>query len=126
MLDDMRLTREAAISEGFDNGHDLSHGGRLGNVLLTNGTMQAAYPVQQGNRLRLRLINSANARIFTLGLQGLRGWIMALDGMPLPAPQNLPDRITLAPAQRVDLCVDVTAATRRGCLSDPFRPRRRV
>ena len=110
MLDDMRLTREAAIAEGFDNGHDLSHGGRLGNVLLTNGGMEAAYPARQGDRLRLRLINSANARIFTLGLQGLRGWIMALDGMPLPAPQDLPDRIALAPAQRVDLFVDVTAA----------------
>jgi FtsP/CotA-like multicopper oxidase with cupredoxin domain len=38
----------------------------------------------------------------------LEGWIVALDGMPLEAPQPL-ERLTLAPAQRADLIVDVMA-----------------
>ncbi len=109
MIDDLRVTQDAAVDANFTAPHDLSHAGRLGNVLLCNGAMTYAQPVKHGERLRLRLVNSANARIFVLGLQGLTGWIMAYDGMPLSAPEELPDRLYLAPAQRIDLFVDVTA-----------------
>lgn len=109
MLDDIRLTQDATVDPVFDHPHDMSHAGRMGNVMLTNGQIDARYPVRQGDRLRLRLINSANARIFALGLQGLTGWIMAYDGMPLTAPEEIPDQLLLAPAQRIDLIVDVTA-----------------
>jgi FtsP/CotA-like multicopper oxidase with cupredoxin domain len=111
MLDDIRLSRGGLIEPGFDAPHDRSHAGRLGNLLLTNGQIEASYTVQQGDRLRLRLINSSNARVLTLGLVGLQGWTMALDGMPLPAPQSTPDRFQLAPGARVDLFADVTAAS---------------
>ncbi|WP_372836912.1 multicopper oxidase family protein, partial [Puniceibacterium confluentis] len=67
-------------------------------------------PVQRHARLRLRLINAANARIFVLRLDGLEGWTVALDGMPLPAPEPVTGDLILAPAQRIDLMVDVTAA----------------
>ena len=60
-----------------------------------------------GERLRLRLISAANARVFSLGLEGFDAWIVALDGMPLAQPERLRDRLTLAPAQRVDLIADV-------------------
>ena len=109
VLDDIRLDDNAAITSDFGNMHDHSHAGRLGNVILTNGQMQHARKVQQHQRLRLRLINTANARIFRLGLSGLTGWIMALDGMPLDAPTKVPESFLLAPAQRMDLFVDVTA-----------------
>lgn len=110
VIDDLRVTSDAAVDAGFNAPHDLSHAGRMGNVLLCNGTMVADHPVKSGDRLRLRLINSANARLFTLGLQGLEGWVMAYDGMPLATPEPLPDQLVLAPAQRIDLFVDVTAA----------------
>jgi FtsP/CotA-like multicopper oxidase with cupredoxin domain len=58
--------------------------------------------------MRLRLANVANARIYTLEAQGMEGWVVALDGMPLDTPQPL-GRLTLAPAQRADLIVDVVA-----------------
>ncbi|MEL0437695.1 multicopper oxidase family protein [Phycobacter sp. K97] len=109
MLDDIRLASDASVDPQFAHPHDRSHAGRLGNVMLTNGQMEASFPVAQGERLRLRLINSANARIFALGLQGLTGRIMAYDGMPLTTPEAIPDRMLLAPAQRIDLIVDVTA-----------------
>lgn len=110
LLDDWRLDPESIeIHDSFGAFHDLSHAGRIGNIVTTNGTFELTDKVRAGDRLRLRLINAANARIFELGLQGLRGWIVALDGMPLARPRPVPDRFALAPAQRVDLIVDVIA-----------------
>lgn len=110
MLDDWRLDPETAqITGDFDNGHDLSHAGRLGNLVTVNGGFDPAYSVQRHERLRMRLINASNARIFDLGLDGLAGWIVALDGMPLSDPIAIEDTFPLAPAQRADLIVDVVA-----------------
>ncbi len=109
VLDDWRLDPEAQVMGGFDNGHDLSHGGRLGNVVTTNGAMELVLAARKGDRLRLRLINAANARIFTLGLAGMRGWIMATDGMPIADPRAIEGPFLLAPAQRLDLIVDIEA-----------------
>lgn len=108
ILDDWRLTDDATINESFGAMHDRSHGGRIGNWITVNGRDAYAEPVKRGERLRLRLINAANARIFTLETRGLRGWTVALDGMPLEAPGPI-ERLILAPAQRIDLFVDVVA-----------------
>ncbi len=111
MLDDWRLNPDTAqISGDFDNGHDLSHAGRLGNLVTVNGAFDPSFQVQQNHRLRLRLVNAANARVFTLGLDGMAGWIVALDGMPLAEPIPIEDTFPLAPAQRADVLVDVLAA----------------
>ncbi|MBO9446200.1 multicopper oxidase family protein [Ruegeria sp. R14_0] len=110
MLDDWRLDPDTAhIVNDFDNGHDLSHAGRLGNLVTVNGRFDPDYPVGTAERLRLRLINASNARIYDLSLDGLTGWIVALDGMPLAQPLPVEGTFPLAPAQRVDLIVDVTA-----------------
>ncbi|MBU2959172.1 multicopper oxidase family protein [Paracoccus sp. 1_MG-2023] len=87
----------------------LSHGGRTGNLVGVNGRHDFSLSAGRNERLRLRLINSANARIFGLRLEGLRGWTVALDGMPLAEPVPVTDMLVLAPAQRIDLIVDVTA-----------------
>ncbi|MGJ8605946.1 MAG: multicopper oxidase family protein [Marivita sp.] len=108
LIDDWRLTEDAQIAGGFGDMHDWAHAGRIGNWITVNGTGDWRLPVQQYSRHRLRLVNIANARIFSLEAQGLEGWVIALDGMPLDAPQPL-DRLTLAPAQRADIIVDVTA-----------------
>ena len=109
MLDDWRLDPDTGqIVDDFDNGHDLSHAGRLGNLVSVNGTFDPSFPVKAANRLRLRLINASNARIYDLALDGLTGWIVALDGMPLEEPSAVQESFPLAPAQRADLIVDVT------------------
>ncbi|MEC7965780.1 MAG: multicopper oxidase domain-containing protein, partial [Pseudomonadota bacterium] len=111
LLDDWRLNPEdGQIFADFDNMHDRSHAGRLGNISTCNGLYDAVIPVKQNERLRLRLINAANARIFTLALQGMSGWVMALDGMPLPEPVIASEALVLAPGQRIDLIVDITAS----------------
>ncbi len=109
LIDDWRLSEDAQIHESFGAMSDWSHAGRLGNWLTVNGHGDWHAAVSQHDRLRLRLVNTANARIFVLDLDGLDGWVVALDGQPLEAPVAA-GRMILAPAQRIDLIVDVTAS----------------
>jgi FtsP/CotA-like multicopper oxidase with cupredoxin domain len=110
VLDDWLLDpKTAQINADFRARHDRSHAGRIGNFVATNGVFELRRPVVQNERLRLRIINAANARIFDLGLSGLEGWVVAYDGMPLSAPEPAPERLILGPGQRADLIVDVTA-----------------
>lgn len=108
-LDDWRLAENGDLAGGWDDLHDKAHAGRYGNWPTTNGAAEWSRQVRKGDRLRLRVINTANARIMPLTLAGIEGWSVALDGMPLDSPDPVTGAITLAPAQRVDLIVDVTA-----------------
>ena len=110
VLDDWLLDPETALIDArFDQPMMMSHGGRIGNLVTTNGRFDLSIPVARHSRARLRLINASNARIFPLQLAGLRGWTVALDSMPLAAPEPLEDVLILAPAQRADVIVDVMA-----------------
>lgn len=105
LIDDWLLTDDARIAENFGAMMDWSHAGRLGNWATVNGNGDFHLSVKHRERVRLRLVNTANARIFALELRGAEGWVVALDGQPLAAPTPA-GRITLAPAQRADLIVD--------------------
>jgi FtsP/CotA-like multicopper oxidase with cupredoxin domain len=71
ILDDWLLNPETAqLDPEFDSPHDKSHAGRRGNYIATNGAAFTALSAKQNERLRLRLINAANARIFQLALSG--------------------------------------------------------
>lgn len=110
VIDDWRLSDDAQINTNFGSMMDHSHGGRLGNWMTINGVgmSEASLQVKQFKRLRLRLINVANAQILNLSLKGFKAWIIALDGQPLEKVELLEENIVLAPAQRMDLIVDVT------------------
>jgi FtsP/CotA-like multicopper oxidase with cupredoxin domain len=110
VLDDWLLNPETGqLGPDFATPADRSHGGRQGNFITTNGQYALSLPAARHERLRLRIINAANARIFVLGLAGFDGWRVAADGMPLPVPLPVSGDILLGPGQRVDLIVDVTA-----------------
>ena len=109
-LDDWRLDEEGRQAEGFGNRHDFSHAGRLGNYAMT---LPSQDRVRLGDRIRLRIINAATARVFPVRVTGLDGKIVALDGMGLPTPRVLED-LEIAAAQRVDIIGDVTAAVNFG------------
>ena len=109
LLDDWRLTEEARIhEESFGALADWSHGGRIGNWITVNGESAWTRTVSRHERFRLRLVNVANARIFSIGMRGLDGWLVALDGQPL-AELEPAAPLVLAPGQRADLVVDVVA-----------------
>ena len=66
--------------------------------------------VRAGERIRLRLINAANARIFALDFGDLAPQVIALDGQPVTPHAAPGGRVVLGPAMRADLMLDVTAA----------------
>lgn len=108
VLDDWRLSKSAAISDDFGNNHDMMHGGRVGNTVTINGKIPDSFPVKRGERIRLRLINAANARIFALDFADLEPVIVALDGQPVTPHVPSDNVILLGPAMRADLVVDMT------------------
>ena len=108
VIDDWRLAEDASLHASFGALHDWAHAGRIGNWVTVNGESAWSREASRHERLRLRLVNVANARIFTLELKHLEGWVVALDGQPLPAPEAA-GPLVLAPGQRADLIVDVVA-----------------
>ncbi|MCP1337194.1 multicopper oxidase family protein [Futiania mangrovi] len=109
VLADFRMTREGAIAEDFENRHDLTHAGRLGNTVTINGQVPDRVPVRAGERVRLRLVNAAVARGFTLGFGSLAPAVIALDGQPVPVHAAPDGRVVLTPGQRADLILDIPA-----------------
>ena len=121
VLDDWRLTKSAEISDDFGNGHDISHNGRIGNTVTINGRVPNTLPVRGGERIRLRLINAANARIFGLDFQGLAPTINALDGQPVTPHAPAGGLVVLGPAMRADIMLDMTGKPNsRVTVSDRF------
>jgi FtsP/CotA-like multicopper oxidase with cupredoxin domain len=124
VLDDWRLTPEARIAGDFANIFDVSHAGRLGNTVTVNGRIAEEFRVRHGERIRLRLVNAANARIFGLRFDTLSPWLVATDGHatePTPIGTN---RLALGPGMRADLILDCGGiAGERVTIVDDFYPR---
>ncbi|HWA38282.1 MAG TPA: multicopper oxidase family protein [Burkholderiales bacterium] len=108
VLSDWRLDREARIVPDFMNFMDASHAGRIGNTVTVNGAIRESFTVRAGERIRLRLINASNARIYGLSFEGHAPQLIAFDGQPV-APKAA-ERVVLGPAQRADLILDCGGA----------------
>jgi len=121
VLDDWRLTKGGQISEDFGNLHDMSHNGRIGNTVTINGQVPDTLYVRRGERIRLRLINAANARIFGIDFGTHKPVIVAIDGQPV-APHIPEDGLlVLGPAMRMDVVIDMVGdVNQRYSLTDPF------
>jgi FtsP/CotA-like multicopper oxidase with cupredoxin domain len=107
VLSDWRLDREARVTGSFRNVMDASHAGRIGNTVTVNGAVRESFAVRAGERIRLRLINASNARIYGLEFEGHEPWVIAFDGQPIEPHRSA--RIVLGPAQRADLVIDCAA-----------------
>lgn len=107
VLGDFRLRSDASIAGGFDNPMEMSMAGRIGNTVTINGRVPTDFAVRSGERIRLRLINAAAARIFGLEFRQHRPLVVALDGQPIAPHPPDGGRVVLAPAQRIDLVLDL-------------------
>lgn len=111
VFDDWRIGDDGQIdAASFGNLHDAAHGGRLGNILTVNGRFLETVTARAGERLRLRVASTCNARILQLDFSGLDPWVIAVDGQPLPPYRLGTDDLVLSPGQRIDLAADIDGA----------------
>ncbi|MBU8541806.1 multicopper oxidase family protein [Falsiroseomonas tokyonensis] len=109
VLDDWRLLEDAQIAGGFGNAMEAGMTGRVGNTVTVNGRVtDGGFAVRSGERLRLRLVNAANARIFGLVFEGHEPVVVALDGQPVTPHAPEDGRVVVGPGMRVDLVLDMT------------------
>jgi FtsP/CotA-like multicopper oxidase with cupredoxin domain len=109
VLDDWLLDETHQIFDRFNTPHDLMHDGRWGNFVTVNGRLDTALTARGGERIRLRLLNASNARIYAPDFGALAPQIIAVDGLYLARPIPL-DRFELAPGNRLDLDITLPAA----------------
>ena len=106
VIQDWRLDRNARIAPGFGNRMEAAMAGRVGNTVTINGQLPDAVSVRAGERIRLRVVNAATARIMALAFAGHRPTVVALDGQPCE-PHEPASRLLLGPAMRADLILDM-------------------
>ena len=109
VLGDWRLKDDGSIAGGFDNPMEMSMAGRIGNTVTINGHVPDRFNVRSGERIRLRLINAAPARIFGLHFKDHSPLVIALDGQPVMPHTPEGGRVVLGPAMRTDLLFDMSA-----------------
>jgi FtsP/CotA-like multicopper oxidase with cupredoxin domain len=108
VIDDWRLMNNGEIQPSFGNFHDAMMAGRLGQYITLNSEDTLDVSVKTNERLRLRIVNTANSRIFQFRIAQHVARIMAVDGQPCP-PEVAPNGVLrLAPGNRVDLFLDAT------------------
>jgi FtsP/CotA-like multicopper oxidase with cupredoxin domain len=106
LLQDWRLDRQHQIQDDFYNPHDLSHEGRLGNVVTVNGQIQPRQSYRPHSRLRLRFINASSARMYRPSLPAeWSAWTLALDGQPVAIEPYTPP--ILGPGMRAEVIADI-------------------
>ena len=106
LVDDWAFQENGHIFPHFNTRHDLMHDGRWGNVVTINGKNQPELSVAPGERIRIRLINGANARILYPILNGIDANVIAVDGKPVTKVFKY-NGFDLAPGNRIDLDITV-------------------
>ncbi len=121
MVDDWRLNRDGTLDTRFNTGHDLMHDGRWGNLITVNGEMEEELIVKPGERIRLRLANVSNGRVYELDFDSLGAQVIAIDGM-LTSSAFDANGFELAPGNRidVDIIIPQDAAGQNFTISDKF------
>ena len=108
LLDDWPLLADGTRWDAYGSLSEVMHDGMVGSWITVNGRAAWNREVREHDRLRVRLVNVSGARTFTIGARSLQGWLVALDGQPLESVEPF-EGVELAPGQRADLIVDVTA-----------------
>ena len=107
VLDDWLINDDGTLNtDTFGDIRIAAHGGRMGNWFTVNGQSRPKLEAPAAKRLRLRLINCANARIMNIQMKGAEPVIIAMDGQPLALPRDAGTKpLQLGPGGRVDVIV---------------------
>lgn len=112
VIDDWLLGSDGQLVEQFNTRHDLAMDGRWGNAITVNGRTDTSLHVGAGERVRLRLLNASNGRIYAPEFGDAKVELIAVDGLYLRAPIPY-ERFELAPGNRIDLDISSTGTTSR-------------
>jgi FtsP/CotA-like multicopper oxidase with cupredoxin domain len=106
VVDDWRLEPDGSLAP-FGQGVE-ANAGRLGNWLGINASeAPARIEAAPGSRVRLRLGCACNARVMRIRFEGLKVWVVGIDGQPTPLFEPLNSTLPFAPGNRYDLLVDM-------------------
>ncbi len=108
VIDDWRMTDNKQVYGEFNTPMDLMHDGRWGNVLTVNGKLNETLAARPGERIRLRLVNSSNARVYMPKFDKVEATVIAVDGMYVRKPFPL-GQLELSPGNRIDLDITIPA-----------------
>lgn len=102
VLDDLRLGPDGQIDPNFVTRHDLAHDGRWGQLVTVNGEASHRMTVRPGERVRLRVVNTSNGRVYRPDFGLLDPKVIAVDGMYTGEPLPMAE-FELAPGNRLDV-----------------------
>jgi FtsP/CotA-like multicopper oxidase with cupredoxin domain len=108
LIDDWRLDEQGMLIKDFGNPADVGGAGRIGPAVTANSQMAPiAETFAPGSRIRLRLVNVANARFMFISFDGFKPLIMAIDGQPCDPFEPVRRTIPVGPGARFDLMFDL-------------------
>jgi len=120
-IEDWRLDEEGQITPGFGNRMEAGMSGRIGNTVTINGRVPDRVSVKAGERVRVRIVNAALARIIALRFQGHQPVVIANDGQPCDPHPPEGGRLILGPAMRADVIIDMKGVPGRSyAVADDF------
>jgi FtsP/CotA-like multicopper oxidase with cupredoxin domain len=107
LVDDWRLADDGSFAP-FEKARTPAPAGRLGSFLTVNGkTTPQQVEAPPAGRVRLRLANACNARTMRLRFDGLKAYVIAVDGQPTDTFEPLKASLPFAPGTRYDLLIDL-------------------
>ena len=106
VLDDIRLSGNDIMP--FGNPHDMMMAGRYGNNFFINGKNNFEITAHQNELLKLNLVNTANARIFQIGIEDTKMLILKKDINAVEKPYEV-NSLVLAPGERAEVLVNLNS-----------------
>ncbi|MHB8764847.1 MAG: multicopper oxidase family protein [Deferrisomatales bacterium] len=127
VVDDWSMGGDGQLDPEFNTRSDLAHDGRWGGVVTVNGQVGPTVTLAPGERVRLRIVNVANGRVFAPEFGPLQPRVVAFDGLPTDRVLGA-EGLELAPGNRVDLDLVVPASLRGQAVEvmDGFTSRTRL
>ncbi len=119
ILDDWLLDDTGQIDPAFNTSADRSQNGRWGNLITVNASTTTELAAAPRERIRLRLVNASNGRVYTPDFGELDATVVAIDGLTVGRNPDL-TTLTLAPGNRVDVDLAVPAEPGMYSVVDTF------
>ena len=118
LLQDWRLNDDSSLL-AFGQPAFAASSGRLGSLVTLNGApVPATITGPPGSRVRLRLCNVCNARGTRIRFDGVKVYVLAVDGQPTDTFEPLRATLPFPPGTRYDLMLDLpTGASATGTIT---------